>query len=986
MVAPIPTKIFRLGISLLLLLPILASSQNTGYVKKYNGSSDWVEVAGKNSFGNTSDGGTITLSKISGNQEYKSYIIRRKSPSSTSTFLGFRQDSSANSKSIAIIIQNDSIKIQKRATKGGIAIILYKAPAPIGNFWIKAVRNNSAFSAYYSTDGPNVTTPTYTLIQNIVDGCSGWATSYWKGLGVASNSSTISTAEFTGFNGGTIISPLDTLKLTNLNVSANTIACNVNNCATSSVTYTIKQGTTTALTGTATVVYNAINISHTLAGGNYTIAVSSTHCANSVTTNIVVPSGTVACNCGFAVVSAIQTNATTGQFVFSSCNISALTWRLKPSINSSTILASSTISVTQSTVSFGIPSGLASGTYYIEASATNCIGTAGKEFTYTVGTGSPTAWVEHPGGLKIYNADGSIASTPLIASLSGTNSNILTVISTTNCPTGYTLSSSIDGGNFNYPSHNYGWVPGVPSTGVTIIPDGRVHTITTACVGDIWGSGSNAGIINVNLEHFRVGGSVASTITPESGISYLNYDSNFSPIGTSRIPQFYYQLPTFTLPNKQNSTSIGVPKTFETFDLRNRGFKYFDFTTSATTAAFPASVQYKLDPDNWANPKSVNTMNNATQAQAESWALSFVGGVRGKIDSDDEYRGSGTFTTQGLQNAYYFFKKAKETGVASVVAHQTAPYKTPSAWYQGTLSLSDLAKPLLNTYTTSQLISEIVPLSHQSVYWLPVSGLPNADDNAGKYLDIDVSAYTSEYNSQGSIYRIAWELFINKKYFPTKKVCAKIEGFDEVSVYGSRFGSMVDSWTFAGGAAAVYNQPVWNPAKFETVATLSNFLGDGITIWESTGALQESNPAVYYVNNSLHGTPAGYTNVTLANQIGVYPNRNMIGIDYAVAGLERFSRIPTDIDQSNTFQFEISTDGGTTWITGNSLHPLQLEKDKKPLAYGMKNTAGTKFAVWACFPLNTPESQITFKIRGNGLNAKSVTLNGQFPELLIITQ
>ena len=211
MVTQIPTKIFRLGISLLLLLPILGHSQNHGYVKKYNGSSDWVEVAGKNSFGNTSDGGTITLSKISGNQEYKSYIIRRKSSSSTSTFLGFRQDSSANSKSIAIIIQNDSIKIQKRTTKGGIATILYKAPAPIGNFWIKAVRNNSAFSAYYSIDGPNVTTPTYTLIQNIVDGCSGWATSYWKGLGVASNSSTISTAEFTGFNGGAIISPLDTL-------------------------------------------------------------------------------------------------------------------------------------------------------------------------------------------------------------------------------------------------------------------------------------------------------------------------------------------------------------------------------------------------------------------------------------------------------------------------------------------------------------------------------------------------------------------------------------------------------------------------------------------------------------------------------------------------------------------------------------------------------------------------------------------------------
>ena len=701
--------------------------------------------------------------------------------------------------------------------------------------------------------------------------------------------------------------------------------------------------------------------------------------------------GQLACNCGFSIVSVNQVTNTTGQFVFNSCNVSNITWKLKAG---STILSTGTQAVTSSTIPFTIPNGTSSGTYTIEANANNCIGVDTRSFTYTVQSTSSVAWVQHPGGYNLYNLNGSIASTPLTVTLTGTNGNILSATSTQSCPSGYVLSSAIDGGNKIFSGNNYGWVAGLPNNN-TLVADGRVHVLTVGCVGDIWGTGSNKGIVNVMQEFFKVGGSVASTISVDAGMALIDYHANFKPDGTKRIPQFYYQLPDFYLPDMVNVTSIGIPKAIETFDLRKRGFKFFDPLTTAAQNAIPTTNFYRLDPDNWATTKSVSIMNNATQAQAEAWATELMSmPIRGKIERDGEYRADGSLTNTGYLRERDFFKKAKEIAPNTIVGeHQNAPYKTPSSWYEGTTTLAEIAKWRNSGYTADQLRSQISAGGLQTGFWGDVTGLASGE-NAGKYMDIDVSAYTAEYNSTSTLYRVAWETYINRKYFPTKTVTVKTEGFDEVSVHnlsGFRFDGIIESWGWAGGGARNGIQPTWSGAMFDNVAAIANFIGgkkSGVSIWESTGSLQESDPSVYYSNNSLIGVADGSTNQTTANAIGTYPNRAMWGLEYVAGYMEKHSRIPSDIVQDGeACQNEISTDGGTTWTTGDNLMPLQLEKDKKPMAWSRSNTGATKLAILAMFPLNTPESQYSFKIRGCGITGtKTVTVNGQFPELYILNQ
>ena len=971
----------------LLMLSFFQIISQVGYVKKFNGSPDWIEVAGKGNFGSSADGGTMRLTRTSGNSTHSTYFLRRNG--SPIVLVAFRQDSAANAKSIGICIQNDSIKVLRRVSKAGASTVINKIAAPLGNFWIRITRNNLDLTIGTSTSGISGT-PSYTNVATISGAFSGWANNYWKALGVASGGSNLATVEFAGYDGGAIIANLDSLKLSNVMTTTSTISFSLSNCSTSSISYSIKQGTTTVLTGTKNITANSASITHSLGAGNYTLTVSSSNCSSSVATSITVPTtgGTIACNCGFSILSVNQLTNTSGQFLFNSCSVSSLTWRLKATSTSTTYLATGSVNVTQSTIGFTIPDGTQAGTYYLEAFANNCTGVDTKSFSYVPTSSSTTAWVEHPDGQKVYNADGSVNRTVLTVILSGANSNIVSAISTTTCDAGYTLMSSLDGGNVLFNGNVSGWVAGVP-TNVTMIPDGRMHSLTVACVGDIWGSGSNQGIQKVAIEYFKVGGSVSSTITPEAGLTYLTYHSNFQPSGTKRIPQFFWQFPDFTLAGKYNTTSLGIPKSVETIDMRKRGFAYWELFGQAKSL-YSSEVNYHLDPDTWAGGalNNVSIMNNASTAQAQAWGTQFAntqgGIVRGSIVRDGEYRGMGAYTTQGLTNELYFFQAARSTApYASLSEHQCAPYKVKSSWFSGEQTLTDLNKPATDTYVRDQLIVDYSANNWQSVFWANIPG-QQAGYNAGAYMDINVSAYTSNYNSINSIYRIAWELWVNRKYFPDKKITTVIEGFDEVSVYGNRFGSVIESWSWSGGAATNWVQPKLSAAMIENVAAVSNFIGKGMTIWESTGQLQETDPSAYYSNNSLIGVPDGQTKPSVIAQIGTYPNYNKVALDYAVAYFEKHSRIPSDINQTLPFQFEISTDGGTTWITGENLNPLQLEKNRKPMAWGLSNTAGSKFAILAMFPLNQPEAQYSFKIRGGGIvGTKTITVNGQYPELII---
>lgn len=87
------------------------------------------------------------------------------------------------------------------------------------------------------------------------------------------------------------------------------------------------------------------------------------------------------CDCGFSVESVTQLTATTGQFTFNSCSVTSLNWKLKN--GAGTVLSNGTATITNSaTVPFTIPSGTLTGTYTLEATPINCIGTGSKTFTY----------------------------------------------------------------------------------------------------------------------------------------------------------------------------------------------------------------------------------------------------------------------------------------------------------------------------------------------------------------------------------------------------------------------------------------------------------------------------------------------------------------------------------------------------------------------------------------------------------------------------
>lgn len=292
----------------LLTISFTSICQNTGYVKRFNGSPDWIEIAGKNSFGGTSDGGTLTLNKATGNTEFKVFPFNRKGTNNT-TMVAFRQDSSANSKSIAVILDGDSLRILKRTTKAGATSIVGRYLAPARNFWIKISRAGTTFTAYTSTDLPSSTTQTWTVLGTVNGAYSGWANSYWKALGVASQTSTLASTEFGRYAGGSWLG-------------------------------TITDTTTTKAT----------------------------------------------CNCGFSLVSVSQLTNTTGQFVYNSCGVSSLTWKLKATATSTVALATGTVAtITSSTIGFTIPSTLTTGTYWVEVTANNCTGTDVKSFVYTKG-------------------------------------------------------------------------------------------------------------------------------------------------------------------------------------------------------------------------------------------------------------------------------------------------------------------------------------------------------------------------------------------------------------------------------------------------------------------------------------------------------------------------------------------------------------------------------------------------------------------------
>lgn len=882
--------LYWLGILLITLQSCISQVSQIGYVKRFNGAPDWMEIGGKNAFGGAVDGGTMTVNKTSGNGSFASYILHRKGSNNT-TLIAFRQDSAANSKSVGIVIKGDSLKFLRRATKGGATVVVARYAAPVGNCWIKISRSNTDFSADYSLSAPNSSVQQYTAIGSIAGAFTGWATSYWKALGVASNTATIASSEFARYAGGSWLGTLDTLKLSNINAGTSSISFTITNCATSSVGYSITAGSAVIMSGTVSVANSSVTIPHSLGVGTYNLVITSTHCSTS------------------------------------------------------------------------------------------------SSQSFSIANTAELSWVEYPNGQYIYDVDGSIVAEQLRLSLSGEKKNTLNILAPGyGCPTDRIASYSIDEGFYTTAGNNYGWISGIPSS-VTLVADGRVHSLTIACVGNIWGDGADKGITNVVMQYFKVGGSPTSSITPDAGLTYVQYPSTFQPSMSSMLRQTVSQFPDFSLPNKYNATLYGFPKSMSNVDLTKRGWRYWGYNSTIT-----AAKRYWLEPDGWAGGArdDAGIMDDATAVQASSWGEAFANAqganVRGEMIADGEWRGLHFLNAKGLNNSYYFWKKAREImgNDAFLGEHQTAPYITPATWSRGELSLADLSIPMssgVSAATVHNLNSH-----PQNQYWDDVptvsdSQIPNipAGARAGDYMDVVVNGYTSNYNSTNA-YSSLWATWVNKKYWGNKKVQIVIEGFNETSVYSDRFGQIIRSWRInATKGAAVFELPPLSASSNENISAIANFLGDGVQDWRSTGNQQETNPEYYHCNNPYRGCTQTATNSPSGE---TYPTTWNGVQDYITAGMYKMSQIPADI-QGEKFYYELSLDNRATWITGIDLNPLNAEKYNRPTAVGMKNSTGSKHAILVVYQRNNPTQQYSFYIRHPDFGEKRVSVNGQFPEVLI---
>ena len=622
--------------------------------------------------------------------------------------------------------------------------------------------------------------------------------------------------------------------------------------------------------------------------------------------------------------------------------------------------------------------------YTLTVNKVGCTG-ASTTFNLDCSNSSSAGWVELPAGLFTYNADSSVIRNNLQITLTGTNSNILSATSSlpindkvnVNETEYRDLCYSIDNGNYIDNSGSLvGWTVGLP-TNLTLLADGRVHSITIAYVKDVWGSNTRTNSVkNAFQMFFKVGGSATKT----NAIGYYN---GFTP-SSSKLPEFISQFESFTLANKFNGFSGAKPRIQCGSDLRNKGFKVFQLLKEDVTA-FPNTVNYRTEYDNWAKGQgwtSTAGINSSNQSTVEALAVTFMNSLanadKGLMVRDDEWRQGVDHTENGKLMEYYFFKKCKQISPNTVLGcHHGSPYAVNvNNW-----TVADIAKPLTSsTYSLNDLIGEYVNPNFFGVYWADISGRARGD-NAGQYIDMfSVNAYGSHYNQYLSTYITAHNLMVNKKFFPTKKVVATME--EIVEVHLNQQDPVSVSWQYGTGHGELERlQPLPTCSFYASNTAIANFVADGINIWNEGAIKQDDDEASFYALSSDYLTE-GWLGDT---ENGEYVKRALKHNDYAVAEMHKYSKLPTGLQKdisTGVILPDISIDSGTTWITGDNATPAILGVNKKPMAFVSVN--GSESAVLASYPYNKPNVVYSYKVRFNGV-IKDVSVNGQFPELFYFT-
>lgn len=180
------------------------TTNNRGYLKKYNNAVDYFEIAGAGDYGGVKDGGTgWVIKETKTSIIFRAYIKNLSNVTGAKAILTIREDSSSVSKHVSIVIEKDRIKILQRTSRNANNIVLADIAGKTTPRWVQIRRNvNSAI--FEESDSPaDADNPIFTTAKSIADAFTGWKNPYYKGLYVSSASnSNLASAEFHRFLGG----------------------------------------------------------------------------------------------------------------------------------------------------------------------------------------------------------------------------------------------------------------------------------------------------------------------------------------------------------------------------------------------------------------------------------------------------------------------------------------------------------------------------------------------------------------------------------------------------------------------------------------------------------------------------------------------------------------------------------------------------------------------------------------------------------------
>ena len=450
---------------------------------------------------------------------------------------------------------------------------------------------------------------------------------------------------------------------------------------------------------------------------------------------------------------------------------------------------------------------------------------------------------------------------------------------------------------------------------------------------------------------------------PKVGSTFLHIkgDSNTRLPGfvvrnpTKRMPQFVYNFPNVTLsPTKTNILEfhqLGDTFNYVSDAYINKGF---------SIAHGPANSQKFIgDYDQWAYVNGAPGPNN--QAGALQWLRNnsiqnlssyfdeSINGVKGAgfFFMDFEAFGSGTVDDQDIVNKLgTLFRRFAQANPNTVFTSYINANPVKSTFNK---NLTSTQKDLQNAKYTKTLSEIVTGFFSRTVQYLNVDNgaFTGESGNMGQYITPIVGDYMHSIGFS-SLYSTIQEFELSKKLLPTNKVLSLNWGLNELLPPGSGSDYMIFEKGFKKTNGFLYKKPCkppTPPSYMWNITLWSNIIGDGTWFWDE--------PLPFIEGYEYYGTSAQDMNSNSLNNefspnYGSTHYHAQIGYDYVARALH-FLSYNNDILEANTpiEKPEFSTNGGSTYYSGNNLLPASAEFSKLPLVRIKKHATSNEWIIIA---------------------------------------